>query len=236
MKNIFAISYYFNVSTVGSKIAVFKPLLRSFSTDTKKIDWTKYNDKIVKANSEEVEKINQSIIRFNGLKVNYNKSPQWSEIHYVLKDENNSIIAGIESYLLMDSVLNINVLFVGEKYRGQGYGSMMLKKVEIEAKAKGAYMAKLDTFSFQEGLEFYKKHGYKTYAVLKDSPIKGQVQYYMKKNLDSSNIEYNSKKQIRDSLEEESKNEMIKSVYDNNASQVMCDCITNHYLYDVELS
>lgn len=84
---------------------------------------------------------------------------------------------------MRSSVLTINTLFVNQNYRGLGYGSFMLRKIENEAKTKGAYMAILDTFPFQKALQFYIKSGYEIFCTLEDYPMKGSIQYHMKKNL-----------------------------------------------------
>ena len=150
------------------------------STTKGEIAISKIND-VIEATEEEVKKIKQELMDFNMTKVPYHKIPPWTDINYILKDKDNSIITGITSSLIMDNILSIDTLFVAEKYRGQGYGSMMLSKVEQDARKRGAYMITLSTFSFQGGLELYKRHGYEIFATLSDQPIKGETQYYLKK-------------------------------------------------------
>ena len=148
---------------------------------TKSKDFLKY--RLTKATKKEIKKADEDIIKYNTRKLNYPVSPPWSGLHYVIKDNTNIVVASVTSYLMMDNVLNISVLFVEAKYRGNGYGSKLLAKVESKAKEKGVYMVILDTFSFQGSLEFYKRHGYEVFSVLENYPTRNHKQYYMKKNL-----------------------------------------------------
>jgi GNAT superfamily N-acetyltransferase len=56
---------------------------------------------------------------------------------YVIK-ENGTIIAGIKTCFYLEEGLAIDNLFVHEDYRHKGLGSLLLKKVEDEAKSLGA--------------------------------------------------------------------------------------------------
>jgi ribosomal protein S18 acetylase RimI-like enzyme len=77
--------------------------------------------------------------------------------------------------------LYINLLWVKEELRGQGYGHRLLKLAEEEARKRGARNAYLDTFSFQAP-DFYKQHGYEVFGELQDFPV-GYRRYYLKKQL-----------------------------------------------------
>jgi GNAT superfamily N-acetyltransferase len=78
-------------------------------------------------------------------------------------------------------MLYVDVLFVEKNHRGEQLGSLLLNKVEAEAKAIGVSLSHLDTFDWQ-AKEFYLKHGYEVFGVLDDCP-KGHKRYYLKKNL-----------------------------------------------------
>lgn len=75
----------------------------------------------------------------------------------------------------------INLLFVKEELRGQGYGHQLLTLAEEAARQRGAKNAFFDTFSFQAP-KFYKQHGYRIFGELPDFPP-GQTRYYMTKQL-----------------------------------------------------
>ncbi len=68
------------------------------------------------------------------------------------------IAAGIVAASTFDT-LEVEFLFVEEKYRGQGLGSKLLEHAEALAKANGLKRVLLNTYSFQAPL-FYRKLGY----------------------------------------------------------------------------
>jgi ribosomal protein S18 acetylase RimI-like enzyme len=53
--------------------------------------------------------------------------------------------------------LYIDVLWVKEESRGDGYGSALLEEMEKIAKEKGCKLVHLDTFDFQ-AKDFYERH------------------------------------------------------------------------------
>lgn len=76
---------------------------------------------------------------------------------------------------------SINLMFLLEEYRGNGYGEKVLKEAEKIAKQNGAQYSYLDTFSFQS-LGFYTKNGYEVFGELDNFP-EGCKRYYLKKSL-----------------------------------------------------
>lgn len=97
------------------------------------------------------------------------------------RKENWQVIAGMLAYSVMQHILYIDTLWVKNEHRGKGYGSILLKKVEDEAKNIGCNISHVDTFDFQ-GPDFYKKNGYEVFGVLEDSP-KGHKEYFLTKRL-----------------------------------------------------
>jgi len=87
---------------------------------------------------------------------------------YVLNSPEEEIMGGVLAELYW-KWLFIDLLWVKEELRGQGYGHELLTKVETEARNRGARNAYLDTFSFQAP-EFYAKHGYHQFGELQDFP------------------------------------------------------------------
>ena len=75
----------------------------------------------------------------------------------------------------------VDLLWVKEELRGQGYGHRLLTRAEDEARQRGAKNGYLDTFSFQSP-NFYKQHGYQVFGELADFPS-GQQRYFMTKQL-----------------------------------------------------
>ena len=75
----------------------------------------------------------------------------------------------------------INLIWIKEEFRGQGYGQHLMAAAEEEARQRAAKHAYLDTFSFQAP-NFYKQQGYEVFGELADFPT-GHRRYYLKKQL-----------------------------------------------------
>lgn len=57
----------------------------------------------------------------------------------------------------------MDIFWLHEDLRGQGYGTQLLQMAEQEAIARGCHQAHLDTFEFQAP-GFYEKHGYQCWG------------------------------------------------------------------------
>lgn len=99
---------------------------------------------------------------------------------FVLQDPAQAVVGGVIAAVYWDW-LYINLMWLKEDLRGQGYGSRLLQSVEDEARRRGAKHAYLDTFSFQAP-EFYKKFGYRVFGELADFP-QGHTRYFLVKHL-----------------------------------------------------
>jgi GNAT superfamily N-acetyltransferase len=135
---------------------------------------------IYPATPEEAEFIDNKIVEFNNNKVPYTQKQTLILKNYVIKDQ-GKIVAGINAVIYNWNILYIAILFVNESHRGKKLGSILLRKVENDAKTMGAALAHLDTFDFQ-AKDFYIKHGYEIFGVLEDCPP-NHKRYYLKKTL-----------------------------------------------------
>ena len=114
----------------------------------------------------------------------YNKEQagdnNFQRLCFVLKDPEGEVVGGIlgETYW---NWFYLDLLWVSEELRRQGYGSQLLKIAEEEARVRGAKNAYLDTFSFQTP-EFYYKNGYQVFGELSDYPP-GHQRYFLTKSL-----------------------------------------------------
>ncbi len=101
-------------------------------------------------------------------------------INLVLKDEAGQVLGGIlcDTFLYC---LYIDVLWVHESLRGQGYGKALIQEAERLAKEAGCTFAHTCTFTYQAP-DFYRAAGYTVFAVLDDYPD-GIQQYFLKKRL-----------------------------------------------------
>ncbi|HAT6309890.1 TPA: GNAT family N-acetyltransferase [Legionella pneumophila] len=124
--------------------------------------------------------VDQKLFEFNKSCVPATQRPEVIDINFTIKND-DEVIAGICSEVYTWKILYISVFFVEEKYRNQGLGTILLNKVEEEAKQLGVTLAHLDTFDFQ-AKDFYLKHGYEVFGILDDCP-QGHKHYYMRKVL-----------------------------------------------------
>jgi N-acylglucosamine-6-phosphate 2-epimerase len=102
-------------------------------------------------------------------------------LNLVLLDQQQTVMAGLVGYTRWDW-LTVNLLWVNQSLRHQGYGAHLLQLAEQAAKQRHCKFSRLSTFSFQ-ARGFYEKQGYEVYGQLADFPP-GQVQYCLRKNLE----------------------------------------------------
>lgn len=136
---------------------------------------------IEESTREEYALVDDGIIEYNLSKVPYTQEPAFIPINRVIKGVNGEVLAGINSLLYCWNCLYVDVLWVNEEHRKEGYGTILLNEIENIAKDKGCRLIHLDTFDFQ-AKDFYLKHGYEIFGVLEDCPPEHK-RYYMKKNL-----------------------------------------------------
>ena len=113
------------------------------------------------------------------------------EEEFVLKveDENGEIIGGCiaEAYEYHWSRVLLEELWVDERYRHQGIGSMIIREVERIAREKGCRVVTLGTASYM-ARPFYEKHGYTVFTTLKKA--NGYIDYSLVKYLDKDTSNY----------------------------------------------
>ena len=110
---------------------------------------------------------------------------------FVLKieNENGRIIGGCiaEAYEYHWSRMFLDTLWVDERWRHQGIGSMIIREVERIAREKGCRVVTLGTASYM-ARPFYEKHGYTVFTTLKKP--NGYISYSLVKYLDRDTTEY----------------------------------------------
>ena len=113
------------------------------------------------------------------------------EEEFVLKveNENGEIIGGCiaEAYEYHWSRVLLEELWVDERYRHQGIGSMIIREVERIAREKGCRVVTLGTASYM-ARPFYEKHGYTVFTTLKKA--NGYIDYSLVKYLDKDTLNY----------------------------------------------
>ena len=110
---------------------------------------------------------------------------------FVLKieDGNGEIIGGCiaEAYEYRWSRMFLDTLWVDERYRHQGIGSLIIREIERIAKRKGCRVVTLGTASYM-ARPFYEKHGYTVFTTLKKP--NGYISYSLVKYLDRDTPDY----------------------------------------------
>lgn len=102
----------------------------------------------------------------------------FKRICFALLSPDQEIIGGVLGEIFWDW-LHIDLMWIKDESRGQGYGHRLLSAIEDQAREHGAKNAFLDTFSFQAP-EFYKKHGYRVFGELSGFPSGHQRIFLMK--------------------------------------------------------
>ncbi len=114
----------------------------------------------------------------------YNKEQAGEDSHprlcFVLQGPDQEVVGGIIGATYWDWFY-LDLLWVKEDLRRQGYGQQLLSKAEDIARERGAKNVFLDTFSFQAP-EFYQKYGYQVYGELPDFPT-GHQRFFLTKKL-----------------------------------------------------
>jgi GNAT superfamily N-acetyltransferase len=105
----------------------------------------------------------------------------YSPLAIFLRDGRDAVLGGALGHV-WGGWLDLSILWVAGPFRGQGYGSRLLRAAEDEARMQGCHGVFLTTFSFQAP-GFYEKFGYEVVANIPDYP-KGHSYYVLKKSLD----------------------------------------------------
>ena len=122
----------------------------------------------------------ESLREFNRARVGYDINHR--PLAIFLRDESNAIVGGLLGGTYW-GWLHVEILWIDESLRGQGYGRRLLAMAEDEGRRRGCKNAHLDTMSFQ-ALPFYEKHGYTIFGELRDIPA-GHSRYFLQKQLQS---------------------------------------------------
>lgn len=139
------------------------------------------NTAIAPASKSELETLDTAITDFNIKCAPELPRALLHRLDFAAKNQNGELLGGIQAKRVNWGILEIELLFVFEKYRHQGIASTLLHHVEQIARDHRCHLAHLDTFDFQ-AKDFYLKHGYSVFGTLQNAP-KGHSRYYMKKEL-----------------------------------------------------
>lgn len=105
-----------------------------------------------------------------------------------LKDENDIIHGGAMVWVHTESIY-IDVLWVSEELRMQGYGTKLMRAAEEEAKKRRCKYSTVDTYSFQAE-EFYLKNGYHQMGEIKNYLFEHSKIFFRKELVELSNEKF----------------------------------------------
>lgn len=132
-------------------------------------------------NQEDVNYIKKKVIEHNMRELpDHIKTPN-DDISFILRDDTGEIVGGITANMFWHHI-HIDFLWVDKRFRKEGYGSILLKKLEDFAREKACRLIYLDSFSFQAP-GFYQKNGYEVFGKIDDHP-KGYDLYFLQKRLE----------------------------------------------------
>ena len=121
--------------------------------------------------------IQKQLLAFN---IARSEDDYYSPFTIFLRDEQGEIAGGLIGCTYW-GWLNVEILWVREDLRGQGFGKQLLAEAEAEALRRGCRHAHLDTLDFQAP-DFYQRMGYTVWGVLEDLPP-GHKRIFLRKDL-----------------------------------------------------
>ncbi len=129
---------------------------------------------------DDVQVIGNGLTKYNLL---HAPPDNYERLAVVLRSVDNRVVGGILGNTWW-GWLRIDVLWIDQALRGQGWGTRVMQAAEAEAIRRGCHHAFLDTLSFQ-ALPFYLELGYTVFGQLNDLPV-GHSRYFLQKDLSSS--------------------------------------------------
>jgi GNAT superfamily N-acetyltransferase len=127
-------------------------------------------------NEADIRFVEERIIAYNVAATSYD---DYRPLALFVRNDQGAIIAGLTGFT-WGGTLKIELLWVHETLRGQGYASRLVETAEREAVARGCQHAVLDTHSFQAP-DFYPKLGYLRCGLAEDWPLGHQEIYFQKR-------------------------------------------------------
>jgi ribosomal protein S18 acetylase RimI-like enzyme len=125
---------------------------------------------------QEILFLEDRIYEHNAAQTNRHDGELFSNWMY---DSGKSIVAGIIGWTWAGAC-EITLFWVKQEYRNKGYGEILLKAAEAEAKKKKCKAIILRTYSFQAP-GFYQKYGYTVECETKSFPDGFNYFYLMKR-------------------------------------------------------
>lgn len=133
-------------------------------------------EKITNPSTESIKELKDLLVKYNLPRF---ETQDIEDFAIFIKDDKDVLIGGISGEIF-GHWLNIDYLVIDEAYRGQQFGTKLLKQAEELAQRKKCSFVFLTTFGFQ-GKDYYPKFGYEEIFVRENYPISGTEHYFVKK-------------------------------------------------------
>jgi ribosomal protein S18 acetylase RimI-like enzyme len=127
--------------------------------------------------ANDLEQVKNSLMEFNALKGDLH---QPRGLNVLIRDPDLKIQGGLIGYT-SGKRLHVDMLWLDETIRYQGYGSKLIAMAEQAAIARGCTFAHLETSSFQAP-KFYQKQGYEIFGRFQ-APGEAFIIFYLNKSL-----------------------------------------------------
>lgn len=122
---------------------------------------------------------------YQGLKsFNLNHFPD-ADVHSlacIAEDDEGRFIGGLTGEIFTNTLF-VEFLWIAEEQRSSGVGSLLMARIEKEAKAHGVTHLYLDTYTFQAP-DFYAKLGFKEVGRFTGFPTAGIDKIFLQKAID----------------------------------------------------
>jgi ribosomal protein S18 acetylase RimI-like enzyme len=143
---------------------------------------------------DDIKAIQKGLQDFNKEHPNGDLDIPIPDISLVLKDKDGGVVGGVVTSMLT-GVMHLEVLWVDDKYRGQGYGRDLVLEAERVGRGKGYKTSQTWTFSFQAP-DFYQSIGYKVIGIF-DGYLDGITEYVLMKRLGTHHQTYGDDNGLR---------------------------------------
>lgn len=129
------------------------------------------------ASQQDTDVVRQGLDAYN---VPFAGEDHFQRLTLLVRDESGAVAGGLLGGTYWQW-LYVEILWLREDVRHQGWGSRLLAEAEQTARDRGCIGMHLDTMSFQ-ALGFYQRHGFEVFGTLDDLPP-GHQRFFLSKRL-----------------------------------------------------
>ncbi|MBR0082158.1 MAG: GNAT family N-acetyltransferase [Clostridia bacterium] len=137
---------------------------------------------------EEERLVEQKILAYADSKAPAEPHTEEEQLVFKVADEAGNLLGGCVVNVHEWGRAVLAQLWVDERYRHQGIGSMLIRAAEAAAREKNCYYLCLGTADYM-ARPLYEKHGFRVFTVNRDIPV-GHVSWSLSKRLDQGIPDY----------------------------------------------